>query len=236
MNNSKKAMAKEINLKEIFFVLKKRLWIVAIITILATIAGYVYSGQSTTLLYQSSARIIIGADSDMKTLQVIMKDPVVLEKVVEELELDRSPEALANQISVEIMDDSKVVNIKVIDTNPQLAADIANTTAEEFKSEITNLLNFNDIRIFSPAKVHPSPINANGNNTVIIGLVFGLIAGIGFVYFMDSLDDSVKSQKDVEEYLDIPVLGKISKMNKKNIKKQILHPIEIDRGDTGVSN
>lgn len=159
MNNMKKGIAKEINLKEIFLVIKKRLWIIALITALAGLAGYLYGEKDITLLYQSSARIIIGKDADMNTLQVILKDPVVMEKVVEKLELNRSPDALANQISVGILDSSKVVNISVIDTDPNRAADIANTTAEEFKTEITRLLDFNDMEIFSPAKINPTPIN-----------------------------------------------------------------------------
>jgi capsular polysaccharide biosynthesis protein len=234
MNNSKKGIAKEINLKEIFSVIKKRLWILAVITALASTAGYLYGEKDVTLLYQSSARIIIGKEADMNTLQVILKDPVVLEKVVEKLDLKRSPESLANQISVGIIDSSKVVNVQVIDTNPNRAADIANTTAEEFKKEISSLLNFSDLRLYSPAKVNSNPINEQENKTGIIGLVFGLFAGIGFVFFLDSLDDTIRSKKDVEDILDLPVLGRISKMNKKNIQKQSIHPIDIPRGDTVV--
>jgi capsular polysaccharide biosynthesis protein len=234
MSNGKKGIAKEINLKEIFSVIKKRLWIIAIITALSSIAGYLYGEKDITLLYQSSARIIIGKEADMNTLQVILKDPVVLEKVVERLELNRSPESLANQISVGILDSSKVVNISVIDTDPNRAADIANTTAEEFKTEITRLLDFNDMEIFSPAKINPNPINEEKSKSGIIGVVFGVIAGIGFVFFLDSLDDTVRSQKDVEDYLGLPVVGRISKMTKKNIKKQSIHPIDFPGGDTGV--
>ncbi|MBT2679837.1 capsular biosynthesis protein [Bacillus sp. ISL-35] len=234
MNNSKKGIAKEINIKEIFLVIKKRLWIIAIITALASIAGYLYGEKDITLLYQSSARIIIGKEADMNTLQVILKDPVVLEKVVEKLELNRSPESLANQINVGILDDSKVVNIGVIDTDPNRAAEIANTTAEEFKTEITRLLDFSDMEIFSPAKINSTPINEEKSKSGIIGLVFGLFAGIGFVFFLDSLDDTVRSQKDVEDYLGLPVVGRISKMTKKNIKKQSIHPIDFPRGDSGV--
>ncbi|MBT2686193.1 Wzz/FepE/Etk N-terminal domain-containing protein [Bacillus sp. ISL-37] len=234
MGNTKKGIAKEINLKEIFSVIKKRLWIIAIITALASTAGYLYGEKDITLLYQSSARIIIGKEADMNTLQVILKDPVVLEKVVEKLDLKRSPESLANQINVGILDSSKVVNISVIDTDPKRAADIANTTAEEFKIEITRLLDFNDMEIFSPAKINPAPINEEENRSGIIGFVFGLFAGIGFVFFLDSLDDTIRSKKDVEDFLDLPVLGRISKMNKKNIQKHSTHQIDIPRGDNGV--
>jgi capsular polysaccharide biosynthesis protein len=235
MNSPTKKIAKEINLKEIFFVIKKRLWILIFITVLATLAGFAYGEtKTTTLLYQSSTRLIIGADSElMKTLQVIIKDSTVLEKVVGKLKLNRSSEALANQINVESLDSSKVVSINVIDTDPKRAADIANTTAEVFKNEIPNILGFNDVRILSPAKVHTNPINEEGNKAVNISLLFGIFAGIGLVFLLDSMDDTVKSEKDVEEYLSLPVLGRISKMNKKNIQKQIHQQIDMNtRGET----
>src|SRR4051794_39765610 len=86
-----KSMAKEINLKEILTIIKKRLWIVAALTILCAVIGYTYTQFSTTLLYQSSSTIIIKAGAeDRTTLQVIMKDPTIMEKVVEELKIDRS--------------------------------------------------------------------------------------------------------------------------------------------------
>jgi len=227
-------MAKEINLKEVFAVLKKRIWIVVALTILCTMIGYFYSQTFTTLLYQSSSRIIINADSEYrKTLQVIMKDPTVMEKVAQELKLERPPEALAGQISVQSIDTSQVVSIGVIDSNPKLAADIANTTAKVFKEEIPNIVGFEKVQFLSEAKVNPYPINDNQNRMIIIGLVLGLIAGIGLVFFLDSLDDTVQSNKDVEDYLGIAVLGKVSKMKKRNFKKRMRVKKELEfRGET----
>ena len=147
-------MAKEINLKDLFRVIKKRLWIVVVLTVLFTIIGGVYSTYLTTLLYHSSSRIIINADAEYrKTLQVIIKDSTIMEKVVQDLNSDRSPEALAGQITVQSIDTSQVVSIGVVDTDPELAANIANTTAKVFKEEIPNIVGFNNIQLLSDAKV-----------------------------------------------------------------------------------
>lgn len=216
-----KSKAKEINLKELFEVIKRRYWIVVVLTVLFTIIGFVYSTASTTLLYQSSARIIINADSEeQKTLLVIMKDPTVMEKVVKELNLPTSPEALAGQITAQSINESKVVSIGVTYADPEMAAKIANTTAKVFKAEIPKIVKFNGVQLLSEAKSVPYPINDNRNKMVMIGFVFGLVAGVGLVFFLESLDESVKSKDDVDEFLGVPVLGTISKMNKKNLKKK----------------
>lgn len=102
-------MAKDINLRELFMILKKRFWMIVIITLVATGAGYFQNNTKLDLLYQSSSRIIVGANAEyMKTLMVIMRDPIIMEKVVQKLELNRSPERLAGQISIDSIDNSQI--------------------------------------------------------------------------------------------------------------------------------
>ncbi|MDE5413777.1 YveK family protein [Alkalihalobacterium chitinilyticum] len=226
-------MAKEINLRELYIILKKRFWIVIIITFIAGIAGYFQNSTHTTLLYQTSSRIIVGANADyMNTLRVIMRDTIIMEKVIEELDLKKSPERLAGQITVDSIDNSQVVRITVVDTDPVLAADIANTTATIFKNEIGNIVNFNDVSYLSEAKINPYPINSQSNKTFYVSIVMGLVFGTGFIFLLNSLDDKVRSDRDIEELVGIPVLGSVSKMNRKNINKHKHKHLEIEsRGE-----
>lgn len=226
-------MAKEINLREIYLIVKKRIWIIVIVTFIATIFGYFQNNSNTTLQYQTSGRIIVGANSDyMQTLMVIMRDPIIMEKVAAELNLNRSPEALANQINVDSINSSQVVRITVTDTNPELAADIANVTATVFKNEIESIVDFNDVSFLSDAKVNNYPINTPTNRTIYIAFIMGLVISGGFVFLLHSLDDTVTSQRELEEVVGIPVLGTVSKMNKKNLnKKKQKHPEIEYRGE-----
>lgn len=215
-------MAREINLKEILGVLKKRAWIGITITILAALFGYFYSSiNQTTLLYSSSTNIIINADGGQrKTLEVIIKDKTVLEKVITQLGIERTPESLAQSIQVGSIDETQVVKISVIDVNPVLAAEIANTTASVFIQEIPNIMNFDDVRVLSDAQVNPIPINES-NESEILGaaIIGGMVIGIGLIFLVDSLDESIRSVQEVEELLEVPILGSVSVMSKKNINK-----------------
>lgn len=227
-------IAKEINIKEILGVLKKRAWIGILVTIISALFGYFYSSfNQTTLLYSSSTNIIINADGGQrKTLEVIIKDKTVLEKVIEELGIERSPESLAQSIQVGSIDDTQVVKISVIDINPELAADIANTTANVFIEEIPKIMDFNDVRVLSDAQVNPIPINeSNGNKILGAAIVGGIVIGVGLIFLVDSLDDSIRSEQDVEHLLEVPILGSISTMSKKNINKTKKINV-IDRGDS----
>lgn len=208
--------AKEINIKQLFEIIGRRLWIVIIVALLFTLAGYLKT-LSTTPLYQSSTRIIIEANQDkMKTLQVIIKDTTVLQKVVNEMELPMSPEALAGAITVTSVEDSEVVSISVTSSDPYMAAEIANKTAQVFKEEAPNIVNFKKIRDLSPAKVNFSPINGDRNGTIIKSSIVGLVIGIGLAFLLNSLDYTVRSEQEIEDIIGFPVIGRVSKMNKKN--------------------
>ncbi len=96
--------AKEISVKGFFDVIKRGVWIILIVTALSTLGGYLMNDNHVSL-YQTETRIIIGSDSEyMKTLMVMIKDPIVMEEVKTHLQLSRSSEAIANQVEVERID------------------------------------------------------------------------------------------------------------------------------------
>ncbi|MFZ3577252.1 YveK family protein [Virgibacillus sp. DJP39] len=210
---------KEINLKEYYLTIKKRFWLILIVTVIFTLAGYFYSSQNkVVLLYENHRDIIIGSESpDMNTLMVMIKDPIIMNKVKEDLNLSKQLSEIASQIEVEQVNESRVVRITVIDQEPKMAAAIANATANAYESEIVNITGFKDVQLLSEAKVNPIPINGSKDRTVIIAIVFGLIVSIGLAFLLDSLDGSIEDDRDVEEILGVPILGVISDMNRKKV-------------------
>lgn len=65
------------------------------------------------------------------------------------------------------------------------------------------------VQIIDPAEEGRDPVKPNKTRNILIGLVFGLIAGIGLAFFIEYLDTSVKTLDDVERALQAPVLGVI---------------------------
>jgi capsular polysaccharide biosynthesis protein len=232
--NQKKTTVKEIDLKEIFKILKRRIGIIILTTIVITILGVLYNKYTTTYLYQSSTRVLIAATAEeMKTLVVMMEDPVIMEKVISETGLRTSPEGLASQISVNIIGNSQVVLLSAVDRNPQMAALIANKTAKIFQKEIEKILNFKHVKLLKEAKENPNPINDNDIRFLTISIFIGLGLGIGLVFFINSLDETVKNDEEIEDLIGLPVIGNISKITKKNLKKDVnMHEEVKVRGET----
>ncbi|MBM7651869.1 YveK family protein [Neobacillus cucumis] len=218
-----KRRAKDINLKAVFAVLMRRYLIILIITGMTSVLGVFIQIKSTNPIpqYQSSSRIIIGADEESrKTLQVIVRDSTILDKVIKKLDLKMTSDSLAGKITVSSIESSQVVSIGVIDQDPILAAKIADTTAQVFKDEVPIIIGQDYVRLLSNAKVSHIPINQTQSNKVMYFLIFGLVVGIGIAFLIESFDDSIKSESDAEMLLEVPLLGKVSKMNKRNIKKK----------------
>ncbi|WLR42779.1 Wzz/FepE/Etk N-terminal domain-containing protein [Bacillus carboniphilus] len=232
-------VVKDINLIELCKLIFNKWWIMLIITFTASILGYFYNQYNYTPLYSASSRLIIGAtEEQMKTITVLITDPVIMEKVSRELDLNVSPESLANQVSVEVISNSQVVKIYSTQLDYNSAVDIANTTAKVFIEEIPGLMGFSDIRLLGLAEYsdYPVPVNQRGSQLIILGFAMGLMISIGFILLLDALKDVFRSKNAVEEILEIPVIGEIPKFNRKNLKKNVRKPENQYEGELYDSN
>ncbi|MFH2201737.1 MAG: Wzz/FepE/Etk N-terminal domain-containing protein, partial [Elusimicrobiota bacterium] len=93
-----------------------------------------------------------------------------------------------------------------------LQAQIDKETAnaiQSLKAELSGQLKGNNVRIVDPARIPRRPYKPNKVRGVGIGLAVGLIAGIFVAFLIEVLDQSIRTQEDVEKKLHIPSLGVI---------------------------
>jgi len=152
----------------------------------------------------------------INTYNIIIKSPAVLDVVIQGLGLDYELETLVKNINVTNEENSKIVQIKVEDGDPDLAVQIANKIADVAKLEIPLLMSIDNINILSPAKVsdNPTPVKPNLLLNIVIGLFVGLLFGVATAYLLETLDSTIKGEQHVEEYLQLPVLGMVSTIPK----------------------
>lgn len=222
-------MEETISLRELFETLRKRLSLIVAITVLATAISGVASYFFIKPIYQASTQILVSQaaagsiasiagmslDADAKyieTYNVIMKSPYILDQVIEELELDTTPGALNNSVSVSQQGQSQVVTVSVQDTDPAKSVLVANEIAKVFQREISQLMRIDNIHILSPAELpeNPAPIKPQPILNMAIALVVGLMAGVGLAFLLEYLDNTIKNEQDIETVLGLPVLGAIT--------------------------
>lgn len=225
-----------ISLQEILKIIKKRLFLIISFTLVAIcIAAYI-SIYVITPVYESQTQILVNQKTNnqeyswsqietdlqlINTYNVIITSPIILNKVIEELNLNVNPSQLASRISVSNESDSKVVNITVQDYQPQQAVDIANKIADVFQAEIPTLMSVDNITILSVAKLseNPSPIKPNKILNLAIATVVGFVAGIGLAFLLEILDLKIRTEKDVEEIIHLPIMGLVGPIPQEKKKK-----------------
>lgn len=225
-------MEETISLQDIFKVLKKHFKLIALGTIIAGLASAIISFFVLTPVYQATTQVLVNQKMDktqqqMSTMDIqtnlqlintyneIIKSQAILSIVIENLDLNLSPSGLASKIAISNANDSQVLNVSVQDENYNLAVDLANEVVNVFKEEVPNLMNVDNVNVLSPAIAieNPSPIKPNKRVNIAIALVLGLMLGVGLAFLLEYLDTTVKTEKDIEELIGLPIIGLVSPIN-----------------------
>lgn len=81
-------------------------------------------------------------------------------------------------------------------------------------STSSNVPNYKQI---DPAKGW-GPVSPNGTNIKAYSVLLGLVLPFGIIFLRDLLNDKIMTRKDISNRVDIPVVGEVSHMIKKQLK------------------
>ncbi len=213
-------------LKDYGRILVQRGWIVVLAALLTAGSAYLWSAAQTPE-YRAGADLIVRADTlDWGRLQAskqvlanyaaTIRSEMSAFRVVDRLKLDLNPYDVLSRVAVSSDSNQLTMRIEVADRDPERAALIANGFADEFYATIDAA---NDEqrredrveveiiqRAGTGALVAPKPtINAAA------GALLGLLLGGLIVLAFELLDDTIKSQDDIERYIgkDLMLLGQL---------------------------
>lgn len=221
----------EINLKDLFNYFMSKILIFIIITVLILSLGNIYSLVLKTPLYRSTTSLVLVNESDkdsitqsdltlnnnlVGTYTEIIKSKNVLGQVIKNLNLLESTSSLINKINVTSVSNSQIIKINVSDADNKKAKLIADEIAKVFISETSKLYKLNNIKVIDEASIENNPYNMNIIKENIIYLAIGCALGLGIILLMYSLDTTIKTTEDIEEKLELTVLGAVPKVGDKN--------------------
>lgn len=90
------------------------------------------------------------------------------------------------------------------------------------ETELTSRLTANNMRIVDGALVARNPVKPKLYLTLIMGVLGGVTVAFGLVMFVNYLDDTIRSQDDVEVFLKLPFLGYVSNIKSNSIVERDL--------------
>jgi capsular polysaccharide biosynthesis protein len=219
-------MEETIDLREYLYILKKRLWIVVLITFITTAASGVISFFVLEPVYQANTTLYVGKNISMdgnigyqdvllsgqlvKDYRELAKSRLVSNMVINELGLrDTTTIEIANMLGVNLRSDTRIIEITAQHMNPVFARDVANKVADVFKRKSVELIEVDNVQVIDIAETPTDPIKPNKMMNVAIGFILGMMIGLGLVFLMEYLDNTLKTANDVEKYLGLAVIGTI---------------------------
>ncbi|MFC2171325.1 GumC family protein [Acidobacteriota bacterium] len=98
------------------------------------------------------------------------------------------------------------------------------------KLQLIQDVHSNNIRVIEPARQPRTPYSPNTKLNLLLGAIVGLSLGFTLVFLKEYLDNTIKTKDDVENFLEIPMLGTIPIMSAK-IRPSTLITARSDPGD-----
>ena len=231
----------EIDLGELLYYLLGKIWYVLIAaaalgalslaltfflikpTYKSTTQMYVLNRQNTDTLTQSDLQSSSTLTNDYV---VLIQSRTVLEKVIADMGLDMTYEALQGELSVSAVRDTRIISISVTDHDPYRARELANAIREEAGERIKTVMNIEAVNVVEEANIPSHKAGPNLKRSLLMGLLLGAFAVLAYFTLMFILDDKVNDAEDVEKYLGLSVLGQLpidENLQKMSKKKKNVH-------------
>jgi capsular polysaccharide biosynthesis protein len=218
----------EIDLRVFLLILRKRLWAIALITILCMGISGLVSYYILEPEYQTYTTLIIGRPQDYKqkmeyndillnqklvsTYGEIVKSKIVANEFMSNLGLNFTYEELDKKISVTLVKNTEIIKILVKDKDGKVAAQIANEIANVFIKHVTRIMNIENIQVIDKAEVPLNPNKPKPIINMVIASVLGILLSVFFILIYEYFDNTVKTSADIEKNLGLPIIGTVPKM------------------------
>ncbi|MCI9039319.1 MAG: polysaccharide biosynthesis tyrosine autokinase [Clostridia bacterium] len=229
------------SLKRLSNVLKKSSLKIVLILFLFILCGYFYSYNMVVPKYKSISTMLLTSDNVNKdndsltqndinlnknligTYGRILKSSSVLNKVIERLHLDMEEDELYQNIEIEEVKDTQIIEIGVIHEDPAEAQKIAGTLNDVFIQEIREFYKIDNISIVDQASYATEPYNIHHMVDIVMFLVAGIVVCTVMVSIVYVLDTTIKIEQDIEEYVGLNVVGVVPFHKSKTNEELIVH-------------
>lgn len=215
----------EIDLLGLFLHLKKRIWIILLVTVVFALGGYFstkmmmtpqYTAKTQIYIYQGEVQENMVDYTSLAVATQLRKDCAVLitgenvtKVVVEKLNLGMSAKALSGAVKVTTEDNTRILSLSYTDTNPERAALVINTVREVAAEQIKTIMEVDAIKTIFEAEVPTTFSAANAKKNATTAAIIGAVLACGVIIVLFLLDDTIRTEDDVERHLGLCTLAGI---------------------------
>ena len=213
-------------LLELFQIIRKHLKLCIALPIIFALATAVFSFVALANTYTASVSMYVLANSsetqagttlstDLSASQMLTND--VSELIKSERVLNQTANQLGmteqelEKYDVEVTGSTttRLITIEVTGDTPNSAAAIANGLANTTNTVAQEIMDIEAVNVIDQAATPDEPSGPPRTLYVAVAFLAGIFVAVAIVVVMDMVNTRIRKPEEIEELLEIPVIGKI---------------------------
>lgn len=213
-------------LLELLQIIRKHLKLCIALPIIFALATAVFSFVALANTYTASVSMYVLANSsetqanttlstDLSASQMLTNDVSqliqserVLNQTADQLGMSES-ELAGYDVEVTSSTTTRLITIEVTGDTPNSAAAIANGLANTTNTVAQEIMDIEVVNVIDQAAVPTSPSGPPRTMYIAVAFLAGIFVAVAIVVVMDMVNTRIRKPEEIEELLEIPVIGKI---------------------------
>jgi len=231
----------EIDLLSFLKLLRKRLWVILLFVLVATVLVALFTRYYVQPVYEASVKMIVNKANEREgspnldlesvnvniklidTYKEVIKSTAIMDVVVNRLpEYKLNSTDLIKNVKISSVNETQVMTLSIEQPSYEQAATIVNTISAVFKQQIPSIMNIDNVLILNEAKLTDKvPMSKpNLQLNIAVGFIISFVIITAIVVLIEHLDDTIRSEEDIEDVLGVPTLAMVARLNRKDVKSK----------------
>ena len=204
---------------------------IVLVTVIFGMCGFAGSKMLLDPVYEASLKMIVitqgeteegaagvsndklnSAKSLVETYGILIKNSTLMKQIVKELDLPMNSAQLSACISVKAVNKTEVMKVAVHHKDKAYALAIAEKLELYAGQHLDTTYGVGATKIVESADALDYPVSPNNKGNAMMIALVGFVLSCGLFAVLHLMDNTYKSNSDIQEDLNMPVLGVIPKV------------------------
>ena len=212
-----------ISVVELVTLLKRHIAMILAAGVLGGVVTFLACTLFISPVYMAGAKMIVnsrGAQADavtndqitssqklVDTYAIIIGSQTVLNPVIDNLQLPMEYSTLQKMVSVSSVNNTQVMQISVESTDAEMALRIVQEILVICPEKIMDAMDAGSVKVIEAAYLQDRPVGPNTNLYVVMIAFLSMFAVVAVLVIRFIMDNTYKSDIELRNDLDLPVLG-----------------------------
>lgn len=228
-----------VDLAHVVKVVWQRIWLVALVSVITTVLGFVIATfaiaptySSSIMLYVNNSSFNVGdlgfsissseltaAQSLAKTYTVLLKNRTTLERLIDETGVKYSWEDIYDMIESGPVNETEVMQVTVTCRDPYEAELIANGIAAVLPQRVAEVVEGASMEVVDSAIANTEKVAPSITLYTAMGFMVGVLLSMAVLIVMALLDNTVHDEEYVIKTYGYPILAQVPNLMDGGTKK-----------------